>query len=155
MGLNRNHIGAICLLFFTLSLWNCTKPYYGYPGPKLPATETALLTPDAGVEIHTLNGEVVNIRQGPQSIPLLTTQNNSAILRPGLYQLVLVPADIQSAKTFTTVQADLSAGRQYRVRIRQITDSGPQAGGYEFWVENTISGEVVSDKAISQNPFHR
>jgi hypothetical protein len=154
---NLNRMGAMGLLLFALTLWSCAKPtpYYGYPGPRLPAAETALLTPDAGVEIHSLNGEIVNIRQGPQSIPLLTTLNNCAVLHPGLYQLVLVPQDIQSAKTFTTVQADLSAGRQYRVRIRQITDSGAQAAGYEFWVENTVSGEVVSDKAISQNPFHR
>ena len=152
MGLNRNRIGAVCLLFFALSLWGCTKPYYGYPGPRLPETETALLVPDAGVEIHTLNGEIVNIKHESQSSLNMTTR---AILRPGIHQLVLVPQDIQSAKTFTEVHAALSAGRQYRVRIRQLTDTGPHAGAYEFWVEDTASGEVVSDKATSMNPFRK
>ena len=152
MTLSGNHLRAFCFLFFAFLLSGCTKPYYGYPGPRLPETETALLTPDVGVKIYSLNGEVVNIKHESQPDLMMTTR---AILRPGLHRLTLVPQFIESAKTFTEVNALLDAGRQYRVRTQRITGTGPNAGQYEFWVEDAASGEVVSDRATSQHPFRQ
>ncbi len=152
MTLSGIHVRAFCFLLLAFILSGCTKPYYGYPGPRLPETETALLTPDVGVKIYSLNGEVVNIKHESQPDLLMTTR---AILRPGLHQLVLVPQFIESAKTFSEVNALLSAGRQYRVRTQRITGTGPNAGQYEFWVEDAASGEVVSDRATSRNPFRQ
>ncbi len=48
-------------------------------------TETALLVPDAGVKIYSINGHVVNIKHESESGLMKTTR---AILTPGTYQLV-------------------------------------------------------------------
>ena len=137
-------------LFLAWALAGCSKPYYGYSGPRLPAHETALLLPDKGVKIYSINSQVVNIRHETESGLMKTTR---AILRPGTYQLVIIPQHIQAVKTFTAIQAELGANRQYRVRSRYREGSGAGAGRYEFWVENMASGKVVSDIGTSANPF--
>jgi hypothetical protein len=142
--------GVICLLLLACTLAGCSKPYYGYPGPRLPENETALLAPDAGVKIVSIDGQVVNIRHESESGLMKTTR---AILRPGLYRLVLIPQNIQNVKTFTEIQAELAANRHYRVRVRRLTGNRAQAGRYEFWVENKISGMVVSTIGTSSDPF--
>jgi hypothetical protein len=116
----------------------------------LPENETALLAPDAGVKIVSIDGQVVNIRHESESGLMKTTR---AILRPGLYRLVLIPQNIQNVKTFTEIQAELAANRHYRVRVRRLTGNRAQAGRYEFWVENKISGMVVSTIGTSSDPF--
>ena len=143
---------AVLLSLFALVALGCTKPYIGYSGPRLPESETALLRPDVGVKIYSLNGKVVNIKHESQSDLLMATR---AILRPGIHQMVLVPQYIKSVKTFTELHAALAAGRQYRVRVKLVTGTGPDAGQYRFWVEDADGGEVVSDKATSLNPFRR
>jgi hypothetical protein len=146
---------GVWVVFFVLlvsTLAGCTQPYYGYPGPRLPETETALLVPDVGVKIYSINGHVVNIKHESESGLMKTTR---AILRPGTYKLILVPQHITSVKTFTEIQATLVANRQYRARIRQNTGGSSKGREYEFWVENMVSGKVVSDIGTSINPFRQ
>jgi len=143
---------AVFFLFLVSMLAGCTQPYYGYPGPRLPETETALLEPDVGVKIYSINGRVVNIKHESEAGLMKTTR---AILRPGNYQLVLVPQHITSVKTFSEIQAQLVANRQYRARIKQNIGGNSNGREYELWVENVASGKVVSDIGASANPFHQ
>ena len=147
-----NVAGVVFFLFLVSMLAGCTQPYYGYPGPRLPETETALLAPDVGVKIYSIDGRVVNIKHESEAGLMKTTR---AILRPGNYQLVLVPQHITSVKTFTEIQAQLVANRQYRARIRQSIGGSSEGREYEFWVENMASGKVVSDIGTSANPFRQ
>lgn len=64
----------------------------------MPETETALLAPDVGVKIYSINGHVVNIKHESEAGLMKTTR---AILRPGIYKLILVPQHITNVKTFT------------------------------------------------------
>jgi hypothetical protein len=152
MTVKWNGVWVFFFLIIASILPGCTQPYYGYPGPRLPETETALLVPDAGVKIYSINGHVVNIKHESESGLMKTTR---AILQPGAYQLVLVPQHIKNVKTFTELQATLAANRQYRARIRR--DIGGSSGGreYEIWIENVASGKVVSNIGTSVNPFRQ
>lgn len=147
-----NGVGVVFFLILVSSLAGCTQPYYGYPGPRLPETETALLVPDVGVKIYSINGRVVNIKHESEAGLMKTTR---AILRPGNYQLVLVPQHITSVKTFTEIQAQLAANRQYRARIKRNIGGNSNGREYELWVENVASGKVVSDIGTSANPFQQ
>ena len=147
-----NGVGVVFFLILVGTLAGCTQPYYGYPGPRLPETETALLVPDVGVKIYSINGNIVNIKHESASGLMKTTR---AILRPGNYQLILVPQHITSIKTFTELQATLVANRQYRARIRQSIGGSSEGREYEFWVENRASGKVVSNIGTSVNPFRQ
>jgi hypothetical protein len=152
MTVKWNGVWGVFFLFLASIPAACTQPYYGYPGPRLPETETALLVPDAGVKIYSINGHVVNIKHESESGLMKTTR---AILQPGIYQLVLVPQHIENVKTFTELQATLAANRHYRARIRR--DIGGSSGGreYEIWIENGASGKVVSNIGTSVNPFRQ
>jgi hypothetical protein len=147
-----NGVWVVFFLIMVGTLAGCTQPYYGYPGPRLPETETALLVPDVGVKIYSINGNIVNIKHESASGLMKTTR---AILRPGNYQLVLVPQHITSVKTFTELQVALAANRQYRARIRQSIGGSSEGREYEFWVENMASGKVVSNIGTSVNPFRQ
>jgi hypothetical protein len=147
-----NGVRVVFFLIIASTLAGCTQPYYGYPGPRLPETETALLVPDAGVKIYSINGHVVNIKHESESGLMKTTR---AILTPGTYQLVLVPQHIKTVKTFTELQAELVANRQYRVRIRRDIGGNSKGREYEIWVENMASGKVVSNIGTSVNPFRQ
>ena len=140
------------MLILAGTLTGCTQPYYGYPGPRLPETETALLVPDAGVKIYSINGHVVNIKHESESGLLKTTR---AILTPGTYRLVLVPQHIETVKTFTELQATLAANRQYRARIRRDIGGSSRGREYDIWVENVASGKVVSNIGTSVDPFRQ
>ena len=145
-------IGMVSCVLLAMAVVACTRPYYGYPGARLPDTETALLVPDVGVKIYAINGRVVNIKHESESGPMKTTR---AILLPGTYQIVVVPQHIQTVKTFSEIQAKLAANRQYRVRIRRNAGASSQGREYEFWVENMASGQVVSGIGTSVNPFRQ
>jgi hypothetical protein len=145
-----NGVWVFFLLIFVCTLTGCTQPYYGYPGPRLPVTETARLVPDAGVKIYSINGHIVNIKHESSSGLMMTTR---AILTPGTYQLILVPQHIQTIKMFTELQATLKANRQYRARIRETFRGGAKGTEYEIWIENIASGRVVSNIGTSVNPF--
>lgn len=147
-----NGVWVVFFLILVGTLAGCTQPYYGYPGPRLPETETALLVPDVGVKIYSINGNIVNIKHESASGLMKTTR---AILRPGNYQLILVPQHITSVKTFTELQVALAANRQYRARIRQSIGGSSEGREYEFWVENMASGKVVSNIGTSVNPFRQ
>ena len=147
-----NRVWVVFFVLLVSTLAGCTQPYYGYPGPRLSETETALLVPDVGVKIYAINGHVVNIKHESEAGLMKTTR---AILRPGTYQLVLVPQHITSVKTFTEIQAALVANRQYRARIKRNMGGNSNGQEYEFWVENRASGKVVSDIGTSINPFRQ
>jgi hypothetical protein len=145
-------VWVVFFLILASTLAGCTQPYYGYPGPRVPETETALLVPDAGVKIYSINGQVVNIRHESESGLMKTTR---AILKPGTYQLVIVPQHIKTVKTFTELQAELVANRQYRARIRRNIGESSKGREYDIWVENVASGKVVSNIGTSGNPFRQ
>jgi hypothetical protein len=145
-----NGVGVVFFFIIISTLAGCTQPYYGYSGPRLPETETALLMSDVGVKIYSINGHVVNIKHESEAGLIETTR---AILRPGTYNLILVPQHITSVKTFTELQAMLAANRQYRARIRQNIGGSAKGREYEIWVENIASGRRVSNIGTSVNPF--
>lgn len=152
MTVKWNGMWGIFFLVLAGILAGCPQAYYGYPGPRLPGAETALLAPDAGVKIYAIDGRVVNIKHESESGLMATTR---AILRPGTYQLVLVPRHIQNVKTFTELQATLAANRQYRARIRRDIGGSSGERAYEIWIENVASGKVVSNIGTSVNPFRQ
>ncbi len=145
-------IGMVGGLLMVTMLMACTQTYYGYPGTQLPESKTALLVPDVGVKIYSINDHVVNIKHESESDLMMTTR---AILLPGSYRIVVVPQHIKTVKTFSEIRAKLGANRQYRVRIRRNAGAGLQGREYEFWVENMASGQVVSDIGTSVNPFRQ
>jgi len=126
-----NGVGVVFFVLLVSSLAGCTQPYHGYPGSRLPETETALLVPDAGIKIYSINDHVVNIQHESESGLMKTTR---AILRPGTYRLILVPQHINSVKTFTEIQATLVANRQYRARIRPNMGGSLKGREYELGV---------------------
>ncbi len=134
-----------------LLLWGgCTQPYVNYAGPPRSETDIAVLTPQAGVKIHSLDGKVVNV--GAEK-SWDWVRYNRLHLRPGQYTLTLIPSDIGTIKTFTRLTVAVEAGRRYRVASQFYPGSGGKQGFYKFWVDDEKTGEVVSDIAESRNPF--
>ena len=58
----RRWVGVLLMLLVTMG---CTKPYITYPGPPRPESALAVITPEAGVKIHALDGRAINVTPGP------------------------------------------------------------------------------------------
>ncbi len=129
----------------------CTRPYKAYPGPPRSDSEIAIVTPEAGVKIHALDGRVVKVTPGPAQG--LAVKYNRIKLGPGEYTLTLIPQGIDSIKTFVKVTVRVEAGKRYQVRRVFYPGTSGARGYYKFWVENAQTGAVISEIVESRNPF--
>jgi hypothetical protein len=60
-----HEMGWMGVLLMLLVTMGCTRPYNAYPGPPRPESELAVITPQAGVKIHALDGRAINVTPGP------------------------------------------------------------------------------------------
>lgn len=126
-----------------------SRPYIGYTGKQLPLNEVALIEPEIGIKIHTVNAKVVDIKNEVGSD---TGKYHSAVVLPGKHALGVIPQYRTAVKTVVRLQVTVAADRKYLVRHKNVNrDNG--AAVYEIWVEDAVSLEIVSNRAISQNPF--
>ncbi len=71
-----NGVWVVFFLILASTLAGCTQPYYGYPGPRLPETETALLVPDVGVKIYSSAGTWRNQTSTRSAVPRSWSDSN-------------------------------------------------------------------------------
>jgi hypothetical protein len=141
-------LSLILLIVFTGGC--ASRPYIGYTGQQLPIEEVAVIEPEIGVEIHTVDAKVVDIKNEAGSD---TGKYHSAVVLPGQYSLGVIPQYRTAVKTVVRLQVTVTAGRKYLVRHKNVNrDSGTEAV-YEIWVEDAVTRKVVSSRGISQNPF--
>ena len=149
----QQHIRVVHIYFVFILLLaaGCTRPYNAYPGPPRSDSAIAIITPEAGVKIHALDGRVVNITPGPAQG--LGVKYNRIKLGPGEYTLTLIPQGIDSIKTFVKVTVRVESGKRYQVRRVFQPGTADTRGSYKFWVENAQTGAVISEIVESRNPF--
>lgn len=140
--------GVLLMLLVTMG---CTRPYNAYPGPPRPESELAVITPEAGVKIHALDGRAINVTPGPAQG--LDVKYNRINLASGEYTLTLIPQGIDTIKTFVKVTVRVEAGKRYQVRRQFYPGASNARGSYKFWVENEQTGAVISEIVESRNPF--
>jgi hypothetical protein len=147
---NRLHL-LLSLLLIIVSTSACaSQPYIGYAGKQLPVEEVAVIEPEIGIEIHTVDAKVVDIKNEAGGD---TGKYHSAVVLPGQYSLGVIPQYRTAVKTVVRLQVTVAAGRKYLVRHKNVNRDSETEAVYEIWVEDAVTREVVSNRATSQNPF--
>lgn len=146
----RFKIIGIHVALILLIVAGCTRPYNEFSGPARPTQDIAVVTPDNGVRIHALDAKVINTSGG---ITDFWVKYDRLQLRPGEYTLTLIPQGIETVKTFTRLTVAVEAGKRYRVRSQFYSGTSEARGYYKFWVENELTGVVISEIVESRNPF--
>jgi len=141
-------LGVLLLLAFISGC--ASQPYIGYSGQTLPMNQVAVIEPEVGIEIHMVNAKVVDIKNETGNE---TGKYHSAVVLPGKYTLAVVPQYRSPVNTVVQLQVTVAADRKYLVRHKNVNRNINGEPVYEIWVEELVTRTVVSNRAISQNPF--
>ena len=127
-----------------------SRPYIGYAGKQLPLDAVAVIKPELGVKIHSVDAKVVDIQSETAKD---AGRYHSAVVLPGRHTLGVIPQYRTAIKTVVALQVSVSADQKYIVRHKNVNLQDENEPVYEVWVEEAASGKVVSNRAISRNPF--
>jgi len=141
----------LSLILLVVFITGCSShPYIGYGGKQRPVNEVAVIEPEIGIEIHTVDAKVVDIKNEAGSD---TGKYHSAVVLPGQYSLGVIPQYRTAVKTVARLQVTVAAGRKYLVRHKNVNRDSRTEAVYEIWVEDSVTRKVVSSRVTSQNPF--
>jgi len=141
----------LSLLLLLVMLTACSsRPYISYTGGELPPNQVAVIEPEIGIEIQMINAKVVNIKHVSGKD---TGKYHSAVVLPGQHTLAVIPQYRSPVNTVVQLQVTVAADRKYLVRHKNVNRNINGEPVFEFWLEDVANREVVSNRAISQNPF--
>lgn len=148
--MKTKYVALMAMAVFLVITTACAiKTYKAYPGKTRSKYDVAIIEPEPGIRILTLDATTVDI----ESEESRSSGYSKAEVIEGDHTLRVIPSTISAAKSYAVLKATLKGGNEYVVRhenVRRDNSSGPV---YEFWIEDKKTKERVSNRARSKNPF--
>ena len=148
--MKTKYIGSIVMAAVLVITTACAiKTYKAYPGKTRSKYDVATIEPEPGIRILTLDAKTVDIA----SEETRSSGYSKAEVIKGDHTLRVIPSTISAAKSYAVLEATLKGGNEYLVRHENVRRDNSSGSVYEFWVEDKETGETVSNRARSKNPF--
>ncbi len=145
----KYYIGIIMVAVLAVTTACAIKTYKAYPGKTRSKYDVATIEPEPGVRILTLGAKTVDI-ESEESRP---DGYSKAKVIEGECTLRVIPITVNAVKSYAVLKATLKGGNEYVVRLEKVSRDNGSGPVYEFWIEDKQSGETVSNRAASMNPF--